>query len=49
MSYWVRYTVYQKTVTDNLTEYEYVCSTAAQAHHLAKVLNSHPTEGRKRP
>lgn len=45
----VRYTVYGKIVTDNLCEYVYVCSTEKQAVHLAGVLNSHPTEGVKRP
>ena len=45
----VRYTVYGKTVTDNLCEYDYSCSTEKQAVHLAGVLNSHQTEGPRRP
>ena len=45
----VRYTVLGRVVTDNLCEYDYVCSTQKQAVHLAGVLNSHPTEGVERP
>ena len=40
MNDFVRYTVYGTTVTDNLCEYHYRCSTEKQAIHLAGLLNS---------